>query len=97
MNSRLIAVALLTVASIAILALLIMPVVHVPYVVVHGPMTALLAHRSAALFNALMGAGASLVVASLFALRDLRTISKRGSTTFELSSPLTHLSCSLRC
>ena len=95
MNSRLIVVGLLIVASVAILALLITPNVHVPYIVVHGPMTALRAQRAAALFSALIGASA-FFVGLLFVLHDLRTTSKERSTTLELPGSL-HLSCSLRC
>jgi len=95
MNSRLIVVGLLIVASLAILALLITPVVHVPYIVVHGPMSALRAQRAAALFNALIGICAFLP-GLLFVLEGLRTTSKLGSTTFELPNA-PHLSCSLRC
>jgi len=96
MNSRLIIVGLLLVASLTILALLITPVVHVPYIVVHGPMTALRAQRAAALFNALIGGSAFLFVGLLLALQDLWTTSKPGSTTLELPSSR-YLSCSLRC
>jgi len=96
MNSRLIVVGLLIVTSLAILALLITPVVHVPYIVVHGPMSALRAQRAAALFNALIGASAIFFAGLIFVLHALRTTSRLGSTTFELlSAP--HLSCSLRC
>ena len=96
MNSRLIIVGLLLVASAAILVLLITPVVHVPYIVVHGPMSALRAQRTAALFNALIGISAFNFVGLLFVLQGQRTTSRLGSTTFELASA-PHLSCSLRC
>ncbi|HWY68929.1 MAG TPA: hypothetical protein VNX88_09705 [Terriglobales bacterium] len=95
MNSRLIVVGLLIVASLTILALLMTPVVHVPYIVVHGPMSALRAQRAAALFNALIGASA-FFVGLLFVVQELRTTSRVGSTTLELPGSL-HLSCSLRC
>lgn len=96
MNSRLIVVGLLIVTSLAILALLITPVVHVPYIVVHGPMSALRAQRAAALFDALIGASAIVFAGLLFALQDLRTTSRPGSTSFEVPNA-PHLSCSLRC
>jgi len=96
MNSRLIVVGLLIVTSLAILALLITPVVHVPYIVVHGPMSALRAQRAAALFNALIGASAIFFAGLIFVLHALLTTSRLGSTTFELPSA-PYLSCSLRC
>lgn len=96
MNSRQMVVGLLLAAGIAIVLLLMMPVVHLPYIVLHGPMTALRAQRAAKLFNAFLCACASLFVGSLFVFRELRTTSKQGGTTLELSSP-PHLSCSLRC
>ena len=96
MNSRLIVFGLLIVASVAILALLIMPSVHVPYIVVHAPMTALRAQRAAALFNALIGGNAFLFLGLLFTPWHGRVICRREGTTLELpGSP--HLTCSLRC
>ncbi|PYY23255.1 MAG: hypothetical protein DMG62_09175 [Acidobacteria bacterium] len=97
MNSRQMIVGLLLAVGIAVLVLLITPVVHVPYIVLHGPMTALRAQRAAALFNAILSACASLFVGSLFALRGLGTTLERANITLELSSPPPHLSCSLRC
>ena len=96
MNSRLIVVGLLIAAGIAVLALLITPVVHLPYIVVHGPMSALRAQRAAALFKALLSACASLFVGLVFAIREMRKAAARGSTPFEVSDPL-DLSCALRC
>lgn len=96
MTSRQMVVGLLLAAGVAIVVLLMTPVVHLPYIVLHGPMTALRAQRAVALFNALLCACASLFVGLLFVLRELRTTSKQGGTTLELSSA-PHLSCSLRC
>jgi hypothetical protein len=97
MNSRLIVVGLFVIAGVAILALLITPVVHVPYIVLHGPMSALRAQRAATLFNTMIGAGFFLLLFGLhFAQQDLSATSKQGSTTLGLSSP-PHLSCSRRC
>lgn len=58
MNSRPIAQSLFLLAGIAILLLLIVPAVHVPFVVVHGPLTALRAQRAASLVSFLLRAAA---------------------------------------
>lgn len=65
MSSRQIAQGLFMAAGIAILVLLIVPAVHLPFVVVHGPMTALRAQRAAWLFILLLRAAAFLFVSTL--------------------------------
>ncbi|PYY12711.1 MAG: hypothetical protein DMG61_15885 [Acidobacteria bacterium] len=95
MNSRLI-VGLLIAVGIAVLVLLITPTVHVPYIVVHGPMTALRAQRAAALFNALMGAGALLFVGLFLHLGRLWASPQQGIAPVKVSNA-PHLSCTLRC
>lgn len=62
MNSRLIAQSLFLLAGIAILLLLIVPAVHLPFVVVHGPLTALRAQRAAWLVDFLLRTAAFLCV-----------------------------------
>lgn len=65
MSSRQVAYGLFLAAGIAILVLLIMPAVHVPFIVVHGPVTALRAQRSAWLFRLLVQAAAFLLAGLL--------------------------------
>ncbi len=54
MHSRQVIQALLLTAGIAVVALLILPAVHVPFIVVHGPVSALRAQRAALLFQILI-------------------------------------------
>ena len=54
MHSRQVIQGFFLIAGIAILALLILPAVHVPFIVVHGPMSALRAQRAATLFQILI-------------------------------------------
>lgn len=82
MTSQQMVLGLLLAAGIAIVLLLMMPVVHLPYIVLHGPMSALRAQRAAELFNAFLCACASLFVGLLFALRELRMTSKTGRYYF---------------
>ena len=96
MNSRQIVVGLLLAAGIAVVVLLITPAVHVPYVVLHGPMTALRAQRAAKLFVALIRAAALIFAGLLLPLRSMRTSLEEASACPSVSSPL-HLSCTLRC
>ena len=65
MSSRQIAQGLFMAAGIAMLVLLIVPAIHLPFVVVHGPVTALRAQRAAWLFNLLLRAAAFLFVGLL--------------------------------
>ena len=60
MRSRQIAQTLVLLAGISILALLITPAVHVPFVVLHGPMSALRAQRAASLLAFALWAAAFL-------------------------------------
>jgi hypothetical protein len=54
MHSRQLIQGLLLMAGIAVVALLILPAVHVPFIVVHGPVSALRAQRAALLFQILI-------------------------------------------
>ncbi len=54
MHSRQLIQILLLMAGIAVVALLILPAVHVPFIVVHGPVSALRAQRAALLFQILI-------------------------------------------
>ena len=65
MTSRQMAQGLLLAAGLSILVLLMIPAVHVPCLVVHGPVTALRAQRTALLLDFLMRAAAFLFVGML--------------------------------
>lgn len=54
MHSRQVIQGLLLTAGIAVVALLILPAVHLPFIVVHGPVSALRAQRAALLFQVLI-------------------------------------------
>ena len=54
MHSRQVIQGLLLAAGIAVVALLILPAVHVPFIVVHGPVSALRSQRAALLFQTLI-------------------------------------------
>jgi hypothetical protein len=95
MSSRQIARRLFMAVGIAILVLLIVPAVHVPFLVIHGPMTALRAQRAASLFILLLRASAFLFAGLLLAAPYN---SKVGFSPPPLrsSTPL-QLSCAWRC
>ena len=96
MSSRQIAQSLFLAAGIAILVLLILPAVHVPCIVVHGPLSALRAQRAAWLLSLLMSAAAFLFVGVLPPLR------RKDANSGFLAPPLpvlapARLSCAMRC
>lgn len=95
MNSRQIAEVLLLGAGLSILVLLMIPVVHLPCVVIHGPTTAMRAQRAASLLILLMRQ-AGLFFAGILALLSLRVTWRGGPIPISNSEPLT-LSCALRC
>lgn len=78
MSWRQVAYVLLLAAGIAILVLLIVPAVHVPFIVVHGPVSALRAQRLAWLFCLLLQALAFLL-AGVLPLRSAATVLRRRS------------------
>ena len=96
MSSRQIAQGLFMAAGIAILVLLIVPAVHLPFVMVHGPLTALRAQRAAWLFILLLKAAAFLFVGLLLMTAHN---SKVGFGPPPLRSSSAHfgLSCVWRC
>ena len=65
MHSRQLIRGLLLTAGIAVVALLVLPAVHVPFIVVHGPLSALRAQRAALLFQILIQMSA-LTIAGFF-------------------------------
>ena len=94
MSSRQIAQSLFLAAGIAILVLLVVPAVHLPFVVVHGPLTALRAQRAAWLVSFLLRAAAFLFLGFVFPvlskreITGLRTMSPHYSDRFLPKSPL---------
>ena len=96
MNSRQIAQLLWLVAGLSILVLLMIPVVHVPCVVVHGPTTALRAQRAAWLLNFLMRAAAFLFAGMLLPTLCRRAIPQHDIVPIPAWSDLS-LTCALRC
>lgn len=97
MNSRQIAEVLLLGAGLSILVLLMIPVVHLPCVVIHGPTTAMRAQRAASLLIFLMRQ-AGLIFAGMLALLSLSVTWPWPDRPIPItnSEPLT-LSCALRC
>lgn len=96
MSSRQIIRALLIALAISIFVLLMVPVVHVPCIVVHGPTTALRAQRAAWLLDFLIRAAAFLFAGMLL------LFAPRWATTWETvsiipASPDLSLNCALRC
>ena len=79
MSWRQVAYGLLLAAGIAILVLLIVPAVHVPFIVVHGPVSALRAQRSAWLFGLLLQAMAFLLVGVLPLRSATRPLERRSA------------------
>ena len=95
MSSRQIAQGLLLAVGLSILVLLMLPVVHCPCIVVHGPTTALRAQRSAILLIVMMRAAAFLFVGMLAAM-VFRAASRTDSLRVFSMNALS-LSCALRC
>jgi hypothetical protein len=83
MHSRQVIQALLLTAGIAVVALLILPAVHVPFIVVHGPVSALRAQRAALLFQILIQTSALT-----FAGFCMRSRERRRHSQNELQTPL---------
>lgn len=96
MSSRQIARGVFLAAGIAILVLLVVPAVHVPFVIVHGPLTALRAQRAAWLFNLLLRASAFLFAGLLLVPLSRRIMPGFCPPPLHSSSPL-YLSCAWRC
>ena len=95
MSSRQIVQGLLILAGLSILVLLMIPAVHVPCIVVHGPATALRAQRSAWLLTLLIRAAALFDVGMLTVL-SLRTATTGIRIPISATEDLA-LNCALRC
>jgi hypothetical protein len=96
MSWRQIAQSLFLAAGIAILVLLILPGVHVPCIVVHGPLTALRAQRAVWLLNLLMWAAAFLFAGVLPPLLCDDANSGFFGPPLTVLAPA-RLSCAMRC
>ena len=96
MQSRQIVRGLLLAAGIAILALLIAPAVHVPCIVVHGPISALRAQRAAWLLQILIQTSAFLI-AGLAARAVCCEIHSHTELEFMVAPMLARFSCPMRC
>jgi len=96
MRSRQTVQTLLLLAGIAILALLIVPAVHLPFVVLHGPMSALRAQRAASLLAFLLRAAAFLFAGLLTAPRVGRQSSQSCPRAVSAANRI-GLSCAMRC
>ena len=96
MRSRQIVQTLLLLAGIAILALLITPAVHVPFVVLHGPMSALRAQRAASLLAFALWAAAFLFAGLLIGPPFRLDSSQTGIQKFRAANLLS-FSCAMRC
>ena len=96
MTSRQMAQGLLLAVGLSILVLLMIPVVHVPCLVVHGPVTALRAQRAALLLDFLMRAAAFLFVGMLLPVLSEPALFGRILLPISELSDLS-LNCALRC
>jgi hypothetical protein len=96
MNSRQIVVGFLIAAGIAMAVLLMVPVVHAPCIVVHGPTTAFRAQRSAQLFDALLHSGGLAFTGLLLPIHSQQATIQDSGACCNVSSA-SHLSCTLRC
>lgn len=96
MNSRQIIQLLLLAVAVCIFVLLMVPAVHVPCIVVHGPTTALRAQRAAWLFDFLIRAAAFLFAGMLLTMIPTWTMSQEIFSAVP-SSPDLSLRCALRC
>ena len=83
-------------AGLSILVLLMIPVVHVPCLVVHGPTTALRAQRAAWLLNFLLRAAAFLFIGMLLPMLAQQAIAERDMLPVVDLTDLS-LICALRC
>jgi hypothetical protein len=95
MSSRQMIEALLLIAGLCILVLLMLPVVHVPCIVVHGPTTAMRAQRAAWLLVFLLEAGAFLFTGLL--PRPIMRCTGIVDPVREHESADLNLDCALRC
>jgi len=96
MQSRQIVRGLVVAAGIAILALLIAPAVHMPCIVVHGPISALRAQRAAWLLRILIQTSAFLIAG--FAARGVCCeMYSHTELDFRVAPMLSRFSCPMRC
>ena len=96
MSSRQMVQGILLAVGLSILFLFMIPVVHVPCVVIHGPATVLRAQRAAWLFDFLLRAAAFLFVGMLLPLLCQPALFRRISLPISELGDLS-LNCALRC
>lgn len=96
MSSRQIIQTLLIALAVCIFVLLMVPVVHVPCIVVHGPTTALRAQRAAWLFDFLIRAAAFLFAGILLLAASRWPAPQEDIFIIPVSADLS-LNCALRC
>jgi hypothetical protein len=96
MGSRQIACSLFLGAGIAIVALLIIPAVHVPFIVVHGPVSTLSSQRSAWSLIFLLWAAARVMAGLAFLPAAIRFAHHAHDGEGVVFHPL-RLNCPLRC
>ena len=96
MQSRQMVRGLFLAVGIAILTLLIVPAVHVPCIIVHGPTSALRAQRAAWLLQILIQTSAFLIAG--FAARPARReIHSEAEVDFRVGPMFLRFNCPLRC
>lgn len=96
MRSRQLIQGLFLAAGVAILTLFIIPAVHVPCIVVHGPTSALRAQRSAWLLQLLIQTSAFLI-AGLAVWRGRRERNSQWEIDFSVAPMLSRFNCTMRC
>jgi hypothetical protein len=96
MNSRQTVRALWLAAGLSILVLLMIPVVHLPCVVIHGPATALRAQRAASLLVFLMQAAAFLFAGKVSPTFSQDATPRRAIAQIGAWADVS-LNCALRC
>ena len=96
MHSRQVIQGLLLTAGIAVVALLILPAVHVPFIVVHGPVSALRAQRAALLFQSLIQTSA-LMLAGFCSRSQDRDRHSQNEPSAPLVNIFSHFIYVMRC
>lgn len=96
MSSRQIVQALWLAAAISILVLLMIPAVHVPCIVIHGPTTALRAQRAAWLLIFLVQAAAFLFAGRVSPMFSERTMCRPAIAQFTPWADVS-LNSAMRC
>jgi hypothetical protein len=82
--------------GIVVLALLLVPAVHLPFIVIHGPLSALRAQQAAGMLQIIIQAPAFMPAGAAPEWIDHAAFSQTGA---RLTQPLTsaRLNCAMRC